>query len=675
LQHSKGAKASRLPAPLLLHLAAERPQSLQPLEVCRLLVDQAAFDPSSCDRFDGQTTLFKAAAAGNADVCSYLLEARCNVNHLDVGGQTAIFAAARSTNNTLEALRVLLKAGASASAQDSDRTTPLAAAATVGHEEVLRELVAAQADVNAANKIGQTALWIAIRDTRPRFARLLLAEFRARLIGPSRTDNIGNFDMFHMAQERGLVEIVELLEGARKRQDRELKMLEVVGTGTLEEIAALLASGLSVNASGAGGLRPLHRAVSRLDGSALPCCRLLLEQHGADPALRDATLLETPLFPAACAGFEDCVTLLLDSRCDPTVANRDGDSALFEAVRHGHLDIAALLIERGADAAHRNARGQTPLFFAPTLRTALLLLEHRCDPCVRDTGGQTALFAASQKGLAEVVEVLLQRGTEADARDKHGTSALHLAVGPQVCRLLLAARAGVNAQDTDKGQTPLFQIAARGDAAAVKVLLRAGADGKKLDKDKKSVLVRIIGQGASLEVVGTLVREICPDGDMLDNAKRAAFRSPKCKADVQAYLHKVAMRYGAAALRKRKGKGHKVRRRYALVFEDPATGLRLDFGAAEYEAALQRLRQGCPEAFPAVEGGQPLRLTRGPPPLRGAVTAHTTGTAKGAAAMAVGAEASKCAAACGDKIDADWPAAAADDEEDQRSQRSEPTRV
>mmetsp|Transcript_62948 Transcript_62948/g.180469 ORF Transcript_62948/g.180469 Transcript_62948/m.180469 type:complete len:81 (+) Transcript_62948:1788-2030(+) len=76
-----------------------------------------------------------------------------------------------------------------------------------------------------------------------------------------------------------------------------------------------------------------------------------------------------------------------------------------------------------------------------------------------------------------------------------------------------------------------------------------------------------------------------------------------------------------------------------------------------------------------LRGGQPLRLTRGPPPLRGAVTARTTGIAEGAAAMAVGAEASKCAAACGDKLDGGWPAAAADDEEDQRSQRSEPTRV
>jgi len=41
--------------------------------------------------------------------------------------------------------------------------------------------------------------------------------------------------------------------------------------------------------------------------------------------------------------------------------NEYGDTPLHYAAEHGHLDVALLLIERGADVNSRNNEGKTPL--------------------------------------------------------------------------------------------------------------------------------------------------------------------------------------------------------------------------------------------------------------------------------------------------------------------------
>jgi ankyrin repeat protein len=37
---------------------------------------------------------------------------------------------------------------------------------------------------------------------------------------------------------------------------------------------------------------------------------------------------------------------------------------LFYASREGHIEVAAILIENGADVNHRDLAGQTPIFYS-----------------------------------------------------------------------------------------------------------------------------------------------------------------------------------------------------------------------------------------------------------------------------------------------------------------------
>jgi 26S proteasome non-ATPase regulatory subunit 10 len=71
-------------------------------------------------------------------------------------------------------------------------------------------------------------------------------------------------------------------------------------------------------------------------------------------------------------------------------------------------------------------------------------------------GGLTPLFDAASRGHVEIAQMLLERGAVIDARDDDGETSLHMAVEAgriQVAQLLLKHGADVNARDKS-GKTP-----------------------------------------------------------------------------------------------------------------------------------------------------------------------------------------------------------------------------
>ena len=92
--------------------------------------------------------------------------------------------------------------------------------------------------------------------------------------------------------------------------------------------------------------------------------------------------------------------------------------------------------------------------------------------------GVTALMGAAYRGHKEVVEILLNKGSNVNLKNEAGTTALMYAAmdgHSDIVRLLLGKNARVN--DRDKfGQTALMQAAISGDIETIKVLVEAGAD-------------------------------------------------------------------------------------------------------------------------------------------------------------------------------------------------------
>ena len=88
------------------------------------------------------------------------------------------------------------------------------------------------------------------------------------------------------------------------------------------------------------------------------------------------------------------------------------------------------------------------------------------------------LMWAVRGGNPEAVELLIARGSNVNAPDKFGKTALWLAVDenkPTIVEVLLRAKADPNAPTTF-GSSPLICTLRRGDIEMAKVLLDAGAD-------------------------------------------------------------------------------------------------------------------------------------------------------------------------------------------------------
>lgn len=119
-----------------------------------------------------------------------------------------------------------------------------------------------------------------------------------------------------------------------------------------------------------------------------------------------------PLHLACYFGREGAVRVLLAAGADPAapaVAHPSGVAPLASAVAGGHLEVAALLLERGAPPSPRQAGGFTPLHAAAgrgRRELCELLLAAGADPAERDDAGADAADHAERSGHRDLAQAL-----------------------------------------------------------------------------------------------------------------------------------------------------------------------------------------------------------------------------------------------------------------------------
>jgi ankyrin repeat protein len=274
-------------------------------------------------------------------------------------------------------------------ALDEKKCTPLHRAAGRGRLEVVEDLVALGADVEAVNFDGDRPLHSAAAGGSDEVVRFLLeksADVQAK-------NHVGQTPLFYAA-----------------------------ANGRVKAAEMLLASGAAIDVKDRQGWTPLLLAAW---GGQMETVRFLLAR-GADPELSDA-IGWTPLHAAAFEGHLECVRLL----AAPTLIDRpskNGDRPLHWAIGRGHRDVAAYLLENGADPKAAGAHGLTPLPLAVELGYADivgLLLDRGEDVLARDAvHGRTLLHRAVIRNKPETVTKLLETKIDPGAEDKHGRTAL-----------------------------------------------------------------------------------------------------------------------------------------------------------------------------------------------------------------------------------------------------------
>ena len=207
----------------------------------------------------------------------------------------------------------------------------------------------------------------------------------------------------------------------------------------------------------------------------------------------------------------DAAALLL--RRGANTAGDIGRDALVLAAREGFDDILDTLIGRGVPARDTIALQLAAKYDHASTIARLLAAGVPVD--APDTGdhGYTALIVACQNNKLAAARALLDAGAKAEQRDADGTTVLHWAVfgarpievhvyesldkphdtffQPQgsapIVELLLQRGAKVDTVDT-AGNTALHEAAMLDVEVAAKVLVAAGADRTKKNRDGKTAL-------------------------------------------------------------------------------------------------------------------------------------------------------------------------------------------
>lgn len=262
----------------------------------------------------------------------------------------------------------------------------------------------------------------------------------------------------------------------------------------------------------------------------------------------------TALIAASSRGSTDAIELLLARGADVNLANDEGWTPLMEALAREREDTAERLLRAGAGVnAREKRRGSTPLMIAartdiPGLTTLLLtegadanaadsedgvtalhlalasdglksvetvgeLLVGGADAGKPAKDGYTPLMSAAESGMTDKLGLILSEKVDVNAATDDGRTALVVAAGldkPELVRQLLDA--GASAAPEGSRISPLAEAMRAGSLESARLLMRAGADPNRPDRDGKTPLILAVLGGQDALVEELLGNEADPNG-------------------------------------------------------------------------------------------------------------------------------------------------------------------
>ncbi len=225
------------------------------------------------------------------------------------------------------------------------------------------------------------------------------------------------------------------------RANGESPLAKAARAGDLQAVRVLLKSGADVNVRSGDGSTPLLWAVH---GSNIEIARVLIAAKATVDAANDYGI--TPLLHASRTGNAAMVELLLQSGANPSLAHPEGETPLLAASRSGSVPAVRLLLARGVDTnAAEKYQKTTALMWAAAeghLDVADVLIEagadvnrqahvtslttrHNAD---HPTGGFTALMFAARRGDDALVRRLVARGANVNLTNGDSASAAMIAI-------------------------------------------------------------------------------------------------------------------------------------------------------------------------------------------------------------------------------------------------------
>ncbi|XP_073683781.1 ankyrin-1 isoform X10 [Garra rufa] len=367
--------------------------------------------------------------------------------------------------------------------------------------------------------------------------------------------NQNGLNALHLASKEGHVEVVaELIkigaavDAATKKGNTALHIASLAGQADV--VKELVNNGANINAQSQNGFTPLYMAAQE---NHLDVVKFLLDNGSSQSIATEDGF--TPLAVALQQGHDQVVSLLLENdtkgkvrlpalhiaaRKDDTKAaalllqndhnadveskmmvNRTTESGftpLHIAAHYGNINVATLLLNRGAAVDFKARNDITPLHVASKRGNAnmvRLLLERGARIDAKTKDGLTPLHCGARSGHEQVVEMLLDRGAPILSKTKNGLSPLHMATqGDHLNCVQLLLHHEVPVDDVTNDYLTALHVAAHcGHYKVAKVLVdkKANPNAKALNgftplhiackKNRIKVMELLLKHGASIQAV------------------------------------------------------------------------------------------------------------------------------------------------------------------------------
>ncbi|XP_044285181.1 ankyrin-2 isoform X9 [Varanus komodoensis] len=386
--------------------------------------------------------------------------------------------AARAGN--LDKVVEYLKGGIDINTCNQNGLNALHLAAKEGHVGLVQELLERGSAVDSATKQkGNTALHIASLAGQAEVVKVLVKE-GANINAQSQN----GFTPLYMAAQENHIEVVKYLleNGANQStatEDGFTPLAVALQQGHNQAVAILLEN----DTKGKVRLPALHIAARKDDTKS--AALLLQNDHNADVQSkmmvnRTTESGFTPLHIAAHYGNVNVATLLLNRGAVVDFTARNGITPLHVASKRGNTNMVKLLLDRGGQIDAKTRDGLTPLHCAARSghdQVVELLLERGAPLLARTKNGLSPLHMAAQGDHVECVKHLLQHKAPVDDVTLDYLTALHVAAHCghyRVTKLLLDKRANPNARALN-GFTPLHIACKKNRIKVMELLVKYGA--------------------------------------------------------------------------------------------------------------------------------------------------------------------------------------------------------
>ncbi|KAH0362119.1 hypothetical protein KCU65_g8285, partial [Aureobasidium melanogenum] len=454
------------------------------LESIKTIMDKASVKVIISGRSEVcQTPLIAAAKAGNHDLCRLLLAKGAFVDFQAPDDDTALIAAAEA--GKLSTVQMMLKSRADVKIVGRFKRTALLAAA-IGREEqfhdIVRLLIRNGAGIDAQDSDGETALHSAARAGDLDLVRLLISK-KAKI----NVKNDEGRSALDFACGENHLEVIQYLLNhdavCEPDASGRTELHEIIGGHgkcDADTIKLFVSKGVNINATDDENISALHLAPKRGDQAIVQA----LIAAGADVNVKSDTA---------------AMMLLETGEINLALRTQYGFSVLDNAASEGDYELVRSLLQRGADCAQTPPGDDSALHWAVRAEKddnlyaiVELLLEKGCDVNARSRNGCTPLhtYLSLKRGKENVVRLFLARGADINIQDNDGDSVLNcLAQSSQASESMLELLLENNADSSlanNKGLTPVHQLAKNGSATLLRKLLKqTGAHPSAKDRHNR----------------------------------------------------------------------------------------------------------------------------------------------------------------------------------------------